>query len=256
MTVKRIPKKETHPRGGLSGVCENGAARTVDAAQLPTYPSTMAKKLTPRPWIDARLKDLGKSKAGLARALGVGPARINEIVSGERRIQLGEVDPLARFLEWPGQAVIERVAGKAEPGAEVVPLDVDLDYNPKLRDLPVYGAVDMGAGHFTISDEPVDFIDRSPALRGNKRAYGLYCTQDEMSPAYDRGDTFIVDPTKPVAPGSDALFIRTDGHRCVRRVLDITPTAYKVRQFNPPKNQTLPMSEWTTAQKIFGSRRR
>lgn len=219
-------------------------------------PIPMAVKPIPRPWIDARLKELGKTKVDLARALGVGPARINDIVNGTRRIQLGEVDPIARFLEWPGQAVIDRIAGKANPGSEVVPLDVGLDYNPKLRDLPVHGAVDMGAGQFTVTEEPVDYIDRSPALRGNKHAYGLYCTQDEMSPAYDRGDTFIVDPTKPIAPGSDVLFIRTDGHRCVRRIVEITTTHYRVRQFNPPKTQTLPMAEWPVAQKIFGSRRR
>jgi len=216
----------------------------------------MAKKVTPRPWIEERLHELGKSKIGLSRALGINNARVYDLIAGTRRIQLGEVEPLARFLEWPAQTVISRLAGKAVPGGELTPLDVEFDYNPDLRDLPVYGALDMGNGQFAFTEAAVDHIDRSPALRGNKLAYGFYCSQDTMSPAYDRGDTFVVDPTKPLAPGADAVFTNDKGHKRVRRILEITPDGYKVQQFNPPKTQIKSAAEWKTVHKIFGSRRR
>lgn len=216
----------------------------------------MAKEVTPRPWIEDRLHELRKTKIDLSRALGINNARVYDLIAGRRRLQLGEVEPLARFLEWPSKSVIDRLAGKSLPNSDLAPLDVDLDYNPAVHDLPVFGAADMGAGQFSLTPRPVDHIDRSPALRGNKGAYGFYCTQDTMSPAYDRGDTFIVDPTRPLAPGNDAVFVNDKGIHRVRRILEITADGYKVQQFNPPKTQMLAVAEWKTVHKIFGSRRR
>lgn len=228
----------------------------MDSLALNGLGAGMTRKTTPRPWIEERLRELQKTKIDLSRALGVSNARVYDLIAGTRRVQLGEVDRLARFLEWPSQVVINKIAGKSVAGSDIAPLDVELDYTPAFRDLPIFGAIDMGSGQFTLTERPVDHIDRSPSLRGNAEAYGFYCTQDTMSPAYDRGDTFIVDPTRPVAPGSDAVFVNDRGHRRVRRVVEITADGYKVQQFNPPKTQMMSAAEWKIVHKVFGSRRR
>lgn len=58
----------------------------------------MAKEID-KAWFQARLKQLGKSQRGLARHLGVDPARITDILKGERRVSFDEAVEMADFLE-------------------------------------------------------------------------------------------------------------------------------------------------------------
>lgn len=70
----------------------------------------------PKPWIDQRLRELGKSQADLARALNLSPSTVNKIISGLRRVQSDEIRGLATFLEWTEEHVlglIEQGSGRA-----------------------------------------------------------------------------------------------------------------------------------------------
>ena len=51
-----------------------------------------------RLWIEDQLKQIGKSKTDLAKALRLAPPRVTEILQGTRRIQAKEIVPLAVFL--------------------------------------------------------------------------------------------------------------------------------------------------------------
>lgn len=52
-----------------------------------------------RQWINQRLNELGKNKAGLADHLGLAPSRITEILNARRDIKLTELPALADYLE-------------------------------------------------------------------------------------------------------------------------------------------------------------
>ena len=53
-------------------------------------------------WIEQRLDELdGLSKTGLAKAMGVAPARITEIIKGTRKIQSGELTAMSAYLQLP-----------------------------------------------------------------------------------------------------------------------------------------------------------
>lgn len=52
-------------------------------------------------WVRDGLQKAGKSAKGLAATLGVAPARITEITTGKRRVQLAEVAKIAAYLELP-----------------------------------------------------------------------------------------------------------------------------------------------------------
>jgi hypothetical protein len=77
----------------------------------------------PKHWLDQRLEELkpqGKSKSGLARALGLPSSRVSEIISGVRAIKAKELRPMADYLEWPMDALAANInTGKPSPGAAV-----------------------------------------------------------------------------------------------------------------------------------------
>lgn len=62
-----------------------------------------------RKWLPERLAELNKSKSELARALGVGPARVTEMIGGTRDVQHDEIETMARFLEWPETHLLAKI---------------------------------------------------------------------------------------------------------------------------------------------------
>src|SRR5690348_190076 len=68
---------------------------------LSSSPARSNRRTTDGPalqWIASRLDELGKTRSGLARALGLPRARVFEIINGTRRVQLSELSPLAAYL--------------------------------------------------------------------------------------------------------------------------------------------------------------
>lgn len=69
-----------------------------------------------RKWLEDRLRDLrpqGKSKSGLAKILGAAPARVTELIQGDRSISSHEVLKVAQYLEW----TLEEFYRHEAPGA-------------------------------------------------------------------------------------------------------------------------------------------
>lgn len=227
----------------------------LDAFQESELRIGMAKTLTPRPWLEKRLAEVNKHKIGLARFLKINNSRIHEMISGKRKINIGEVDQIARYLEWTREELLEHETGVTPTSSEIAPMEgVVLDYEHNM-DLPLYGAEDLGGGLFTMSEKPVRYIERAPPLKGIKAAYAVYCAEDSQSPRYERGETVVIDPTRPVAPGNDVLFVSKDGKaRCIRRLVAVLPREWKVQQLAPPRVYKLSKSEYPTAHKVFGSR--
>src|SRR5579871_261126 len=134
-------------------------------------------------WIGDRLKSLRKTKSGLAKALGIDPARVSEIIGGRRNVQVTELPVMAAILEMPteelvGRLVSRRQARAAEDGdsspmglAETagenfLPPQIDVPARGSLpRDMPIYGQAMGGAdGSFEMNGQVVDFVERPPSL--------------------------------------------------------------------------------------------
>jgi len=73
--------------------------------------------------IERGLEKTGKSKGGLARAMGVRPGAVSEILSGLRLIKASEIAPIMEYLELNSVPIMGRVGAGAviEPENEQVP---------------------------------------------------------------------------------------------------------------------------------------
>ena len=73
--------------------------------------------------IERGLEKTGKSKGGLAAAMGVRPGAVSEILGGERLVKASEIIPIMEYLELNLAPIMGRVGAGAviEPDYEQVP---------------------------------------------------------------------------------------------------------------------------------------
>jgi repressor LexA len=112
--------------------------------------------------IERGLEKTGKSKGGLAAAMGVRPGAVSEVLSGIRLIKASELEPIIEYLRLNLVPIMGRVGAGAtiEPDYEQVPPEG-------------LGEVELP---FPLSDETVAF-----EVIGNS-----------MLPKYENGDIIVV----------------------------------------------------------------
>jgi repressor LexA len=112
--------------------------------------------------IERALKRTGKSKGGLAEAMGVRPGAVSEILSGIRLIKASEIEPITEYLALNSVPIMGRVGAGAsiEPEHEQVPPEG-------------LGEVELP---FPIEEETIAFE----------------VSGDSMLPKYENGDVIVV----------------------------------------------------------------
>ena len=127
---------------------------------------------TKRHWIEGQLKQIGKSKTDMAKALDLAPPRVTEILQGTRRIQTGEIVPLAMFLHLPVSLVLTQAHTPDSDlaGLEHVPGMDPIDFRGEVRagywaEVPAGDWPDSGDREFTYAPAPTHIFDEVYALR-------------------------------------------------------------------------------------------
>ena len=135
-------------------------------------------------WIADRLTELSRTKSGLAREMGVDPARVSEILRGDRQVKVAEIPALARYLEVDAGWLTLKLAGVASPGKRT-----------DFVSLPVRGVVQ--AGHWAEAAEaPPDEWERVPIPRpeGYRTLFGLKVRGSSMNREYPEGTILVCVP--------------------------------------------------------------
>src|SRR6478672_9366448 len=157
--------------------------------------------------IERGLQKPGKTKGGLAAAMGVRPGAVSEILSGIRLIKASEIAPITEYLELNSVPIMGRVgAGAAiEPEHEQVPPEG-------------LGEVELP---FPISGETIAF-----EVAG-----------DSMLPKYENGDVIVVyrEQRHPLASffGEEAVVRLKTGQRYLKTIeRGKSPSSVNLTSFN------------------------
>lgn len=205
---------------------------------LPVNSSMVSPKESRHLWemeiddIKRRLRETGKTRAGLAKALGLDPAIITRMLQGAREVKLREVPVIKAYLEMD----------TAEPPVTNVSRPVESpvkDVVTQPQDVPVFGTVLGGKeGDFAILDETIEYVRRWPGIMTKTKVYALYVQGDSMADWAQSGDLIFVDPNQPPRVGDYVVIQMKPGpeggtRAYVKRLLARTPTKLKVLQLNP-----------------------
>ena len=157
--------------------------------------------------IERGLEKTGKSKGGLAAAMGVRPGAVSEILGGERLVKASEIIPIMEYLELN----LAPIMGRVGAGAVIEP-----DY----EQVPPEGLGDI-ALPFPIMEETVAFE----------------IVGDSMLPKYESGDVIVVykDQRHPLSSfyGEEAVVRLKTGERYLKTIeRGKTPSVVNLNSFN------------------------
>lgn len=136
-------------------------------------------------WIEDRLNQLaplGRNKAGLAKKLGLAPARVTEIISGDRLVKVAELEPLSDYLEMPMANVL---TGLGATSTKFIDMSA-------LVPVEVVGFVQAGLFREAIDLPHEDrFTVTIDSIPGAKNMFGLQIRGDSMNREFKHGDVVI-----------------------------------------------------------------
>jgi len=195
---------------------------------------------------------LGMSQVALGAEFSISKSAVNQWESGKNVPDQRKLAKLVQILGLDPRVAV----GMAEPGPDgkETPQSkmIRLDPAGGRPDVPVWASAQAGDdGAIILTPDPIDYIRRSERMQGVKNPFAFYVVGGSMSPAIEHGDQVVVNPSLPVRPGVDCVFIqeKPDGTRValVKRLLRSTEKAWKVRQYEPKKDFDLPKAKWRIA---------
>lgn len=193
----------------------------------------------------------GKSKKGLAEAMGVFPSAITNLLKGARQLKLNEAPKVAAYLEL-------------EPRVPEHAAERDF-YFPDRETMAVLAGKSIDRSHMTVSGSPVDKVARPWFLGEVKSAFGLIVSTASMAPVIEPHDMVIVNELLPPREKREVLICSPAEYGVFRavvgRFMGETHTDWKIQEFAPDhrtsSTRLLAKKDWPDAfpvvAKILGS---
>lgn len=171
--------------------------------------------------IRARLGALGLKPATAARAAGLHPDYLRNILEGKSLSpRADKLAQLARVLECDlpyllGQdpAPHYAAAGSNHRLLREEPLPFGHATMPGASDeeMPVYASREASPAGFIVDWQPVEYVRRPAPLMRVRDAFGLYMIGTAMSPKYEPGDLLLIHPARPPAARDHVLALSGTG---------------------------------------------
>ena len=195
-------------------------------------------------WIlDGLARNRTKTRSGVAKAMGIHKSGVTKLLKGERQLKLREGFRIAAYLG------VAAPTGFSEE-------DTAFDHSDAtVRSAPIFRASEDPSREFWRlhrDEAPIDRKPKAPSFASAAHVFGFYAPDGSMAPRFKAGELIFVDPTRPAAPGDDALFMAKRSPGAVERVVAgelvaATPTHFVFAQYARPGEQRLPVKSWTAS---------
>lgn len=177
--------------------------------------------------IPARLRQLKRSQADLARHLDLDPSSLTKTIKGERRLRADELIKIEQFFgeTFDRDNVVESLSERRRTA-------------PKR--IPVYGYAAAG-GSERIAMNPgqvIDWVEAPPLWNGVGDLAVIRIIGDSMEPRYFAGEAVTARLGLPPARGQDCLIEFNDGSGLIKSYRGQRDGFVFAWQYNPPNGET------------------
>lgn len=197
------------------------------------------------------MRDHGLKGKPWSLKAGLSETYVKDIISGKSASPGADgLRKLALAAGLSSGHFVERAPDVADPApnAQIAPMAPPVPTRGEMpKDVPVYGTVSGGDDNgslfdFELNGQIVDFVRRPPRLIGRTDVFAAYLRGESVSPWREPGQLVYFERAK--APRvMDYVLVEFKPHdgetvrpALVKRLLGVTPTKIKLRQYNPPKD--------------------
>jgi hypothetical protein len=225
------------------------------------------------------LKKPGKSKGGLAKALGREPSAVTALLGAgkngkPRQVKAHELDKIRSYF----QDDVENLASPRSAESEIdrgdpPPSPIPMGGMPRgatpMRalsaatpdgDMPLYRFAHAGRGNLILEEIPFESVTRPDYLAKVREPYGVMVDGESMIPEFQAGWIAEVNPNLVPRKDDACVFrgVAVDGGywAAVKTYVREDETHWHVRQHNPRKSYKLKKSEFQSAHVVVGTDRR
>lgn len=192
------------------------------------------------------------TQGDLARAVGTKQQTIDKIEKGTIK-HSRFLHPISMELSIPYDRLTK--VGRRQNDLQTKNPISDKELRSDRADLPVQVAAEGGPGEIIVSSDPVDYVQRPAPLANVRRAYGLIIVGQSMVPAYEPGDTALINPNLPTLGGHTYVFyaVRPGEDRAtIKWLVRASAEHWHVQQWNPKRQFKLSRREWAIAHRVVG----
>lgn len=196
-----------------------------------------------------RMEAMGKSPRSLSLAVSKSPDTVRDILRGKTETPRGTtlaalaaaLDVSSEWLLGLDDSPAPKAGGnadKANGGEKQLPVLQPRTTMP--TDVPVRGTVagSFAKGAFQLTEDPVDWVRRPPALTGARDIYAVFIEGTSMIPEHRPGDLRFVNPHRPPRVG-DSVIVQSRTHEnahieaTIGHLHRVTATHLEIGKLNP-----------------------
>lgn len=206
------------------------------------------------------VKERGVNMAALSRGMGRAPSYISDFLRGKKATLAGlESFMLEDALGLPtGSLMVGRDVSPTAPTPrsgksftqELVEMGQHID------EIPVFSATEAGTGEMMVSADPIEYIPRPSYLKKVREGFAVVVVGESMIPRYEPGEIVVVNPKGVLIKGKDVIVTTDreggDFRAVIKSLQGQHADRWNLRQYNPPKDFSLPKREWPHALRVVG----
>lgn len=194
-------------------------------------------------WIlDALQRDRTKSRKGIGDAINIDKTGVSRLLNGARALKMREGLKIAEYLG------VAAPIGFSEDEAS-------FDHSSRPSPAPIYRSSladesPTPGWRLYRSEQPIDYRPKAAHFASAALVFGIYAQDDSMAPRFKPGELIFVDPSRPITPGDDVLFIarRKQGEAeraVIGELVSATPATFTYIQHVRKGERRLPAKTWT-----------
>ncbi len=214
------------------------------------------------PWLRQRLRAIDATATDFARNLEIAPARVYEMIKGQRQLQAHELPKAATFLRISEACLIELLGGRIE--AKDVSINATTEALPWAstaeKPVPLLFATLATNGRWLLrAPQEGRPGPREDFIRFPVTAFAIVVQDERNSPVYRVADRILVDPESVALAGDDVVLSSAntlndhrDLHVIPGHLERTSETAWFIRQYAIGQEHPYAKRQFPSAWKIVG----